>query len=110
MYELKVFYIMHIISMLDGVTYKGSGPSVKVLLESDFIKEISIAFKSGHQMKSHKSGYPIVIHIVEGTIDLGVDNERFMLKQGVLVSLEANVLHDLIAVERSIVRLSVHVS
>ncbi len=93
-------------SLLDDITFKDTGPAIKVLLESGFSKEIRIAFKANQIMKEHQTSYPIVVQIMEGEIDFGIEGEITTLKKGDLIALDGNVAHDLKAREKSIVRLS----
>ena len=97
---------MEKISILDSIEYGLNKPAIKVLLDNAFVKEIRIAFRKGQVMKEHKSNYPITVEVVEGSIDFGVSGERHLLSRGTIIVLEASVLHDLLAVEESIVRLS----
>jgi quercetin dioxygenase-like cupin family protein len=46
--------------------------------------------------------------VVAGSIDFGVGEERLALKAGDVIALEGNVMHDLNALEDSVVRLSLH--
>jgi len=78
----------------------------KVILETSFSKEIRILLKKGQLMKEHKTPYPILIHILEGNIELGVQGEIYNMKGGDIISLEGGVPHDLTAKENSIVRLT----
>ncbi|MGO1245546.1 MAG: cupin [Sphingobacterium sp.] len=101
---------METTSILDGIEYNANRPVVSVLLQSTAGKEMRIVFRKGQQLKQHKVGFPIVIHVVEGRIDLGAGPERCEFTVGSLIALEANVLHDLIAIQDSIVRLSISVN
>lgn len=97
-------------SIFENITHGNIKPVITVLLNTDDIKEVRIVFRENQEMKEHKAAYPIVVEIVEGSIDFGVVGERHILKKGMLVALEASVSHDLIAIEDSIVRLSLHKS
>ena len=60
----------------------------------------------GQVMKEHKTPYPILIHLLEGNIELGVQGEKSMLKSGDIIALEGDISHDLKAIENSIIRLT----
>jgi quercetin dioxygenase-like cupin family protein len=97
---------MEIASLYQDLEYKDDKPVIKVLFETSFTKEIRIAMKQGTQMKEHKTSFPIVVQIVEGKIDFGVQDQIKNLVKGDLIALEANIPHNLNALEDSIVRLT----
>ena len=84
----------------------GSKPKIEVLFETDFTKEIRIAFKKDQVMKEHKTPYPIVVEIFEGAIDFGVRGKVHSLQKGALLALDGEVPHNLKATENSIVCLT----
>ncbi len=95
-----------IASLVDSLEYKGDKPTIKLLLDTEFTKEIRIVFKKDHIMKEHTAPLPIVVEIFEGSIDFGVEGEVLKLKKGDLITLGAKIPHDLKATEDSIVRLT----
>ncbi len=95
-------------SLINGLQYHESRPTIQVLLETESGKEIRIAFKKGHVMKEHKTPFPIVVEIFEGTIEFGVNGEVHTLKRGDLLALEGGIPHDLKALETCTVRLSLN--
>lgn len=99
---------MNIVSILENVSYGETSPATSVLINTPDVKEVRIVFRAGQEMKEHKAGYPIVVAIIEGAIDFGIASERHLLQKGMLIALDANIPHDLKAVEDSIVRLSLN--
>ena len=97
-------------SFTRDVIYGDTQPIITPLITNEFSKEIRIAFRAGQSMKAHKTSFPITVMIVQGCIDFGVGEERYTLNSGDVVALEGNIMHDLNALEDSIVRLSLHKS
>ncbi len=78
----------------------------KVILETSFTKEIRILLKKGQNMKEHKAPFPIIVHVLSGEINFGVEGTVKRLKRGDIITLLANVAHDLTALDDSIIRLT----
>lgn len=97
---------MNTASIYQNLEFKANKPTITVLLESDFTKEIRIAFKAEQVMKEHKTPFPIVVELVEGEINFGVQGEILELKKGDLIALEGGIPHDLKALSESVVRLT----
>lgn len=93
-------------SILTDLEFNETKPAIKVLLESNYSKEIRIAFNKGQLMKAHKTSFPITVEIFEGTLNFGVSGKVYHLKKGDIISLPANEVHDLEATDKSIVRLT----
>ncbi len=93
-------------AFLENLEYNEEKVAVSLLLETDFSKEIRIVFKKNQVMKDHKAPYPIVVQVLKGNIDFGVNNEVKSLNSGDIISLEAKVIHNLTALEDSVVRLT----
>ena len=93
-------------SLLKNITYNSDKPAINVLMETDFSKEIRIAFKAGQEMKEHKNAFPITVEMVEGDLNFGVNGEVLALSRGDLIALEGNVPHNLHAKSDCIVRLT----
>jgi quercetin dioxygenase-like cupin family protein len=93
-------------SLINDIEYNENKPAIDVLFETENTKEIRIAMRDGQIMKEHKTAYPIVVEMFEGTLDFGVNGDILNLKKGDILSLEGNVPHDLKATSDSIIRLS----
>jgi quercetin dioxygenase-like cupin family protein len=98
--------IMKIASFLDKLKFNTEKPAVSLLLETDFSKEIQIVFKKGQLMKDHKAPFTIIVQVLKGSINFGLKNGIIKLKRGDLISLIPHEVHNLMALEESVVRLS----
>ena len=99
---------MQLASFLNDLEFSDEHVVINPLLESDFGKEIRIAFKEGQMMKEHKTKFPITVMTVIGSIEFSVGEKMVILNKGDVISLDGNVLHELRATEKSVVRLSLH--
>ena len=97
---------MNIKSFKDGIEFNEIRVKTKVIVETSFSKEIQILMNVGQIMKEHKTPYPILIHLLEGNIELGVQGEKSTLKSGDIIASEGDIPHDLMAIENSIIRLT----
>ena len=93
-------------SLRTDLNYNEDKVAISVMMETETAKEIRILFRKGQTMKEHKAGFPITVEIHEGAIEFGVNGNKHSLKAGDLISLDANVPHDLLAQQDSIVRLT----
>jgi quercetin dioxygenase-like cupin family protein len=93
-------------SFIKNIVYDDNQVKYKMILESRFSKEIQIVMKEGQFIKEHKTPYPVILHILNGTIELGVHNELIEMKSGDIIDLEGNISHDLKAKENSVIRLT----
>ena len=97
---------MDLKSFKNEVEFDATRVKTKVLVETSFSKEIQILMSVGQVMKEHKTPYPILIHLLDGNIDLGVQGEIISMKVGDIIALEGDIPHDLTAKEHSIIRLT----
>ncbi len=97
---------MDIKSFEENLAFNDERIVTNVVIETSFSKEIRILLKNGQLMKEHKAPYPITVHILEGIIDFGVEGFNHTLTKGSIISLDANVKHDLHAKADSVVRLT----
>lgn len=93
-------------SLYQDIKFDEHKPIITVLFETIFTKEIRIAMQKGTLMKKHKTPFPIVVEVVDGNIDFGVNDESLDLLKGNLIALDGNIPHDLKAKENSIIRLT----
>jgi len=95
-------------SLANNIEFNETKPAISVLLETSSTKEIRIVFRNGQKMKEHKTPFPIVVEIFDGTLDFGVNGETHNLVRGDMLTLEGNIPHDLMATSDCTVRLSLN--
>ncbi|PKH50710.1 cupin [Tenacibaculum sp. Bg11-29] len=97
---------MKVASFLKDIKFSDNKPVVSLLLDTDFSKEIRVVFKKGQTMEDHQAPFAIIVQVVKGCIDFGVNEEVNQLNVGDMISLKPQVVHNLTATEESIVRLT----
>lgn len=95
---------MEVVHFLEGVHFEKL--HIETLSENSSNKEIRICMPSGAVMDKHKAPWAISVQVLEGKIIFEVENEKIEMPKGALISLEAQVLHRLDALENSVIRLS----
>ena len=97
---------MKVASFLENIKFNSDKPLVSLLLDTDFSKEIRVVFEKGQVMEDHQAPFAIIVQVVKGCIDFGVEGEIQQLNVGDLISLKPQIVHNLTAIEESIVRLT----
>jgi len=96
---------------LEDIRQNENAPAIDMLLESDFTKELRIVFRNGQTMQKHQTPFPIVVELIEGTLDFTIYDgdtapEKLNLEKGDLISVQAGIPHDLSATSDCIARLT----
>lgn len=84
------------------------GVNISKKIENEYTKEICINISKGSSMKDHKAPFAITVQVLKGLIDFKVAKEQVILKELDSISLKANEIHNLLALENSIVRLTLY--
>ncbi|OCX42282.1 hypothetical protein A7X81_03285 [Campylobacter ornithocola] len=84
------------------------GINISKKIENTYAKEICITMSKDSFMKDHKAPFDITIQILKGSVDFGVSNQQILLKTLDSISLKANEIHNLLALEDSIIRLTLY--
>ncbi len=95
---------MEVVNFLEGVCFEKL--HIEALSENSSNKEMRICMPKGAVMDKHKATGAISVQVLEGKIVFEVGDEKIEMPKGALISLEAQVLHRLDALENSVIRLS----
>ena len=99
---------METANLNDNLAFDDDKIRITSVLETGSSKEIRIALKAGQEMREHNAPRPIVVELFRGKVDFFVHGEKLELEEGALVALAAKVPHSLLALEDSVVRLTLH--
>lgn len=97
---------MSVKSFLENVKFDSNKIQTNVILETPSCKEIRIVLPKGQVMKRHFSPYPIIIYMVNGRVELGLEEAIFSMTGGDIIALEAGEIHNLVAKENTLIRLT----
>lgn len=86
---------------IQTVTGEGKDKEVKVLFEGERRKIAQLTLRNGKKLESHSVEEPITIQCVAGKGEViimeGDKTESIELKPGTFVTIESNIMHDVIA-------------
>ncbi len=77
------------------------------LFKGPHLEVMRMILPAGKKIAPHHVNGPITIHCLEGEVDVGVENERQILRSGDLLYLAGDVAHDLIAITNTSLLVSV---
>lgn len=97
-------------SFFTDLTFGDDKVVIKAMLDSSFGKEIRIAFQKDQVMKEHKTPFPITVMTLRGSIEFTIGDDNTILNAGDVIAVDGSVMHELKALEESVVRLSLHKS
>lgn len=97
---------MDIKSFIENLSDFGDKPQLQVILDTPNHKDIRIILPKDQIIKEHSSKFPITVQVLSGHISFLVGSQEFNMKSGDLITLKPNVMHELMAQEDSIARLT----
>ncbi|MCC7459859.1 MAG: cupin domain-containing protein [Proteobacteria bacterium] len=98
-----------IVDIKKNVTQNSSDRHTKVLAKEKDYRLVLINLKEGAVLQEHSAPGRIFVQVLEGHIHMKFNGEAVDLRKGNLVTLEANVKHEVQAVEESVFLLTVHI-
>ena len=97
---------MSIQRFLKDYSYNDSSVNVDVLSNDEISKDIRIVFKNRQIMKEHQAPFPISVMVLKGAIQFTYGDKSVRLDPGDEIKLGASVVHELLAKDDSVVKLT----
>jgi len=100
---------MYQVNMLDDIRFGDEDIVITELMVTPFSKEYQIVMQHHQVMIDHESIYPISFFIIEGELRVKVEGIEGIVRKGDVLSLESEVVHQLEALEDSVLRLTLFI-
>jgi quercetin dioxygenase-like cupin family protein len=90
-----------------GAPFRTNGHNGKTLVKHPDLRVVLMAFKSGANLRQHRTVGRLTLQMLEGRVRVTLESEQIELSTGMLFALGPSVSHDLEAVEPSAVLLTI---
>jgi quercetin dioxygenase-like cupin family protein len=77
--------------------FRADRPYVQVLSDLGAARIVLFAFRAGQQLKEHRTSSQLLVQVLRGRITLATAENSVSLQAGMVLQLEENVLHNIIA-------------
>lgn len=78
-------------------TFQEARPAINVLFESDAARVVLLAFQAGQQLPEHQVSSQILFQVLQGSLTFTAATTPVEMQEGMLLELDANVLHSIVA-------------
>ena len=76
------------------------------LVKDDALNILLMVLKEGARLPEHRTKGPIAVQVVSGSVRFSASNDNIELRAGAIAALDRNVVHELEALEESVVLLT----
>jgi quercetin dioxygenase-like cupin family protein len=96
----NVFEKGTVLNFTELIDYSEGGIVSKQVLKCEAGKIILFSFEKGHGLSEHTSPYEAMVQVLDGTVEIKINGNPFILNQNETIIMPANVPHALHAVEK----------
>jgi quercetin dioxygenase-like cupin family protein len=82
------------------INYQEEAIVSRTLLEKDSGTITLFAFDAGQGLSEHTAPYDAMVYVMEGESEITIGGERFVLREGEMIIMPANIPHALKATDR----------
>ena len=93
-------------NLLDEVEIPENGTLSRVVFNADGLRVVLFAFDTGEQLTDHSATVPAVVQVIKGRIEMMLGDEKMEINPGSWVHMDAHLIHALVALEPSVVILT----
>lgn len=96
---MSTFETSKIFSMDDSIEYTSGGVISKQIVNSKGGNVTLFSFDKGQGLTEHSASYDAMVQVIDGEVEITIDDNLHKLKKGDNIIMPANVPHALHAVE-----------
>jgi quercetin dioxygenase-like cupin family protein len=93
-------------SLLDEVEIPENGTLSRVVFNADGLRVVLFAFDTGEQLTDHSATVPAVVQVIKGRLEMTLGDQKMEIDPGSWVHMDAHLIHALVALEPSVVILT----
>lgn len=93
-------------SLLDEVEIPKNGTLSRVVFNADGLRVVLFAFDTGEQLTDHAATVPAVVQVIKGRLEMTLGDQTVEIDPGSWVHMDAHLIHALVALEPSVVILT----
>ncbi|NND01448.1 MAG: cupin domain-containing protein [Acidimicrobiia bacterium] len=82
------------------------GTLSKVIYKDDQVRLVLFAFDAGQELTEHTAAIPAIVEVISGRLRVGLGDQESELAPGSWVHMPANLRHSVLAVEPSVMLLT----
>ena len=83
--------------------FRDEGPYVQVLSDIGAARVVLFAFKTGQQLKEHRTSSQIQVQALRGHVTFEATGQSVELEEGILLQLEAGIPHSVTALSDAVI-------
>ena len=99
-----------VLDLLKEVEIPEEGTLSRVVYKDDAIRVVVFAFDEGQELTDHTAAKQDIVQVISGRITLDLDGTPVDLEPGSWVRMEANLIHAVVALEPSVMLLTLLVA
>ncbi len=93
-------------NLLDEVEIPENGTLSRVAFDGDGFRVVLFAFDTGQELTDHAATVPAIVQVLKGRMSIALGDEAHEIGPGSWVHMEAHLTHALVALEPSIMILT----
>ncbi len=97
---MGTFIHSSVINFKKNIEYAENSVVSKRVLEKSAGNITLFAFDKGQKLSEHSAPFDAMVQVIEGNVEINIDKKQYILKEGEIIIMPANIPHAVFAVEK----------